>query len=55
MMPRRPHNWDGEEKVIISLVMSLAMIILAALSWWLWKALAPIGSAIPGVSSVELP
>jgi hypothetical protein len=55
MRTRRPHDRDGEEKVIISLVISLGMIILAVLGWWLWNVLAPIGPALSDVTLVEMP
>jgi hypothetical protein len=55
MLTRRSHNTDGEERVIISLAISLGMIILAVLGLWLWKVLAPIALVLSGLSPIEMP
>jgi hypothetical protein len=45
----------GEEGTLMSLAISLGMVILAILGWWLWKILARIASAISGISLIETP
>lgn len=55
MLTRRSQNMAGEEGVLMSLAISLGMVILAILGWWLWKVLAQIASALSGVSPIEMP
>lgn len=55
MLTRRSQNMSGEEGVLMSLAISLGMVILAILGWWLWKVLARIVEAMFILPPSELP
>lgn len=50
-----PGKLDGELGVLISLVVSLGMIILTVVGWWLWNTFPGFMGAVMSVSSVEIP
>lgn len=55
MRNRRQHGVREELGVLISLAVSLGMIILTVVGWWLWKTIPALAEAIFFVSSVEIP
>jgi hypothetical protein len=55
MLNHRQHRMQEELGVLISLVVSVGMILLTVLGWWLWKILAAIAPVLSGVSSIEAP
>ena len=50
-----PGKLDGELGVLISLAVSLGMVILTVVVWWLWNTLLGLMGAVMSVSSVEIP
>lgn len=53
----RDHHLSLREElgVLISLVVSLGMIILAIIGWWMWKFLAGFVDVMSGTATVEIP
>lgn len=53
---RRDHDHSAREElgVLISLVISLGMIILPILGWWMWTFLAEIVDFMSAMASVEI-
>jgi hypothetical protein len=46
---------NGEEAVVISLAISLGMIGLTILGWWLWKIFARIAEVMFTLPPGEMP
>jgi len=44
-----------ETGVAISLAISVGMIFLALIGWWLWRLLAPIAEAMFATTPIEMP
>lgn len=55
MLNRGQHRVQEELSVLISLVVSLGMIILTVVGWWLWNTFPSLMGAVMSVSSVEMP
>ena len=55
MINRRQHRMQEELGVLISLAVSLGMIILTVVGWWLWGTFPGLMGAVMSVSSVEIP
>lgn len=55
MFNRRPHCVWEELGVLISLVVSLGMVILTAVGWWLWKTVPDTIEAMWCMRSLEIP
>jgi hypothetical protein len=55
MIKRYPQSMQEESGVMISLAISIGMIILAVVGWWMWKIFAPIAQAIFAISPSEVP
>lgn len=55
MLKESSHNRDREDGTIISLVISLGMIILTAVGWWLWKIFARIAETMFTLPPGEMP
>lgn len=50
-----PGKLDGELGVLVSLVVSLAMVILTVVAWWLWNSFPGLMAVPIPVSSIEIP
>lgn len=50
-----PGKLNGELGVLISLAVSVGMVLLTVLGWWLWKILAASAPVLSSVSSIEMP
>ncbi len=50
-----PGKLNGELGVLASLVVSLGMVILAVVGWWLWNTLHGLMGAILSMGFVEMP
>ncbi|MBI4001574.1 MAG: hypothetical protein HY348_07305 [Nitrospira defluvii] len=50
-----PGKLDGELDVLISLVVSVGMVLLTVLGWWLWNTFPGLIGAVMSVSSVGIP
>lgn len=48
-------NRITEEGVLLSLGISLGMILLAVIGWWMWKILVPIMEAMFTLPPGEMP
>lgn len=55
MLKPHPGKLDGELGVFISLVVSLGMVILTIIAWWLWKVFPESVGAMLLMRSIELP
>lgn len=55
MLNRRQYRMQEELSVLISLVVSLGMIILTVVGWWLVSTFPGLMAAVTSVSSVEMP
>jgi hypothetical protein len=57
LLMHRDHHLSLREElgVLISLVVSLGMIILAIIGWWMWKFLAGFVDVMSGTATVEIP
>lgn len=55
MLDRRQSCLRDELAVLISLVISLGMIILTVVGWWLWNTFPDLIGAVMSVSSAEIP
>ncbi len=55
MLNRRRHCLREEPGVLISLVVSIGMVLLTVLGWWLWNTFPGLMGAVMSVSSVEIP
>lgn len=50
-----PGKLEGELGVLISLAVSLGMIILTVVGWWLWNTFPSLMEAVMSVSSLGMP
>ena len=52
---QHPGKLDGELGVLVSLVVSLGMVVLTVVGWWLWNTVPGLMGAVTSVSSLEIP